>query len=149
MCLRGGLMLRVTSDCGQIKSRQRLVTHAAAESPFCFPTRPCKMHDCIRGSMQIQVSPARAQSCTHTWKMHVIITRSDVVAEAVEWTDTHRQTDLCSWKYTPSDLLSTLSVCVWMSAWRRKAEERMKCYSKAQQDFPIKSSRKTKRLTET
>lgn len=27
-----------------------------------------------------------------------------------------------------------------------RAEQRVKCYSKAQQDFPIKSSRKTDRL---
>lgn len=68
--------------------------------------------------------------------------------------DTHRQRDFYLWKYTPADLVSAPTMCVHVCVHKRaclymyisRAEHKGKCYSKAQQDFPIKSNRKTGRL---
>ncbi len=63
-------------------------------------------------------------------------------------THTHTHIDFKSWKYTPADLVSVPSVCVCIFVcvlYIGRAEHRVKCYSKAQQDFPIKSSRKINR----
>lgn len=131
-----------------VKCLPRLVSHPAAVAPFCYPTRQCKMHESTREFERkithtvctcTQPHTYVENACNHYTKCYSHFNQQRA------WT--HPQRGFCSWKYTPDDLVSAPSVCVraCLYVYMSRAEHRVKCFSKAQQDFPIRSSRKINR----
>lgn len=147
----------VTSACGQMPTPASesscccspiLLSHTAMQNAWGY--QRLGEFECMRENAQIHIGLAHVHRGTHVEKACNDYTKCYSHLISSVCMDTHRQRDFYSWKYTPADLVSAPSVCVCVCAclyvYIGRAEPRVESNSKAQQDFPIKSSRKTERL---